>query len=47
MLTANVADAQAVQTMMESVKQAHGGLDFLINNAAIQRDRTIAKMSLE
>lgn len=46
-LTANVADAQAVQAMMESVKQAHGGLDFLINNAAILRDRTIAKMSLD
>lgn len=46
-LTADVADAQAVQAMMENVKQAHGGLDFLVNNAAILRDRTIAKMSLD
>ena len=44
---ANVGDPQAVQYMMASVKHAHGGLDFLINNAAIIRDRTIAKMSLE
>ena len=33
--------------MMASVKHARGGIDFLINNAAIIRDRTIAKMSLE
>lgn len=46
-LTADVADAEAVQAMVESVKQSHGGLDFLINNAAILRDRTIAKMSLD
>ncbi len=46
-MAANVADTQAVQTMMSSIQQAHGGLDFLINNAAILRDRTIAKMSME
>ncbi len=38
---ANVADADAVQAMMREV----GAIDFLINNAAIIRDRTIAKMS--
>lgn len=43
----NVADASAVQAMMQQVKQACGGLDYLINNAAIIRDRTVAKMSLE
>ncbi len=42
---ANVADAEAVQPMMREIKQRLGGLDFLINNAAILRDRTIAKMS--
>lgn len=46
-IAANVADPQAVQYMMASVKHAHTGLDILINNAAIIRDRTIAKMSLE
>ena len=44
---ANVADTPAVQAMMAGIQQAHGGLDFLINNAAILRDRTIAKMSME
>src|SRR3954447_25622305 len=46
-IAANVGDAQAVQFMMASVKHSQGGIDFLINNAAIIRDRTIAKMSLE
>ncbi|NBV22316.1 MAG: SDR family oxidoreductase [Proteobacteria bacterium] len=42
---ANVADAEAVRAMMQAVKAQRGGLDFLINNAAILRDRTLAKMS--
>jgi 3-oxoacyl-[acyl-carrier protein] reductase len=46
-IAANVADPQAVQYMMANVKHTHGGLDCLVNNAAIIRDRTIAKMSLE
>src|SRR3954468_10017812 len=32
-IAANVADAQAVQYMMASVKHSQGGLDILINNA--------------
>ena len=43
----DVADAEAVRRMMQEVKQRLGGIDFLINNAAILRDRTIAKMSPE
>ena len=46
-IAADVADAEQVQTMMREVKARHGGLDFLINNAAIIKDRTIAKMSLD
>jgi 3-oxoacyl-[acyl-carrier protein] reductase len=46
-IAANVADADAVQKMMQSVKSQLGGIDFLINNAAIIRDRTITKMSLD
>jgi 3-oxoacyl-[acyl-carrier protein] reductase len=42
-IAANVADADAVQSMMREV----GSLDFLINNAAIIKDRTVSKMSLE
>ncbi|HAL72105.1 MAG TPA: dehydrogenase [Verrucomicrobiales bacterium] len=44
---ADVADAEAVQAMMSEVQRTFGGLDYLINNAAILRDRTIAKMSHE
>jgi 3-oxoacyl-[acyl-carrier protein] reductase len=44
---ANVADAAQVEAMMQRVLHECGGLDFLINNAAILRDRTISKMSLD
>jgi 3-oxoacyl-[acyl-carrier protein] reductase len=44
---ADVADADAVRAMMQAVRARHGGLDLLINNAAILRDRTLAKMSLD
>ena len=46
-VAADVAQADAVQTMMQSVKARFGGIDFLVNNAGILRDRTIAKMSLD
>lgn len=46
-IAADVADAEQVQAMMREVKTRRGGLDFLINNAAIIKDRTIAKMSLD
>ncbi|MSR43133.1 MAG: SDR family oxidoreductase [Pedosphaera sp.] len=44
---ADVSQPDAVQLMMQGLKQRLGGIDFLINNAGIIRDRTIAKMSLE
>jgi len=46
-VAANVADPAAVNAMMAALKRDGGGIDFLVNNAAIIRDRTIAKMSLE
>jgi len=46
-LATDVAKAEEVQAMMRQIAGTHGGLDFLINNAAIIRDRTLAKMSLE
>lgn len=46
-LAADVADAEAVRAMMQTVKARRGGLDFLINNAAILRDRTVAKMTTD
>ncbi|MBL9131792.1 MAG: SDR family oxidoreductase [Verrucomicrobiaceae bacterium] len=44
---ADVADPEQVKTMIAEVQARHGGLDFLVNNAAIIKDRTIAKMSYE
>ena len=44
---ADVSNAPAVQQMMRDAQVRHGGIDFLINNAAIIRDRTIAKMSAD
>jgi 3-oxoacyl-[acyl-carrier protein] reductase len=46
-VAADVSNPGAVQSMMQSVRDTCGGLDFLINNAAIIKDRTIAKMSLD
>ena len=46
-IAADVSKAEAVQAMMQRIKTDHGGLDFLINNAAIIKDRTLAKMSLD
>ncbi len=44
---ADVSQPDAVQNMMQEVMQRLGGIDFLINNAGILRDRTIAKMSID
>ena len=44
---ADVADPRAVEAMMHSIRDDLGGLDLLVNNAGILRDRTIAKMSLD
>ena len=46
-IAADVSNADEVQRMMREVRERAGGLDILINNAAIIRDRTLAKMSLE
>ncbi len=46
-VAADVSDAEQVSAMMEALREWRGGLDFLVNNAAIIRDRTIAKMSRE
>lgn len=44
-VAADVSDAGAVRAMMQSVAASRGGLDLLVNNAGILRDRTIARMS--
>ena len=44
---ADVRDAAQVQNMMGRVQEELGGLDVLVNNAGIIRDRTLRKMSPE
>lgn len=46
-VAADVSKPDEVRAMMRQVAETHGGIDFLVNNAAIIRDRTLAKMSLE
>lgn len=43
----NVADADAVNKAMKGLKERHGRLDVLINNAGITRDATLLKMEQE
>lgn len=46
-MAADVSKPAEVQAMMVGVRERLGGIDFLINNAAILKDRTTARMSLE
>src|SRR3989442_969372 len=43
----DVGDAAQVNAMMAEVQKQFGGLDLLVNNAGILRDRTIRKMTAE
>jgi 3-oxoacyl-[acyl-carrier protein] reductase len=43
----DVTQAAQVEAMMKQIQDRHGGLDILVNNSGIIRDRTIKKMSLE
>ncbi len=46
-IAADVRDAWQVEGLMRQVKEACGGLDVLVNNAGIIRDRTLKKMTLD
>lgn len=43
---ADVRDANAVERLSAAVKQACGGLDVLVNNAGILKDRSLKKMAV-
>ncbi len=45
MLDADVSNYEAVEALMKRVVEVAGGLDVLVNNAGILRDRTVRKMT--
>ncbi len=47
MIECDVTRPEQVEAMMKQIQDRHGGLDILVNNSGIIRDRTIKKMSLE
>jgi 3-oxoacyl-[acyl-carrier protein] reductase len=47
LIECDVTNPAQVEAMMKRIQEKNGGLDVLINNSGIIRDRTIKKMSLE
>ncbi len=44
---AGVAHPDEVQKLVDATVEAFGGIDILINNAGVNRDRTLRRMSME
>lgn len=47
LIECDVTKPDQVETMMNQIKERFGGLDVLVNNSGIIRDRTIKKLTLE
>ena len=47
LIECDVTKPDQVEAMMKQIQDRHGGLDILVNNSGIIRDRTIKKMSME
>ncbi len=45
MLLADIADADAPEQIAGTIKEKFGGLDIIVHNAGITRDKTLGKMS--
>jgi 3-oxoacyl-[acyl-carrier protein] reductase len=43
----DVTRPEQAESMMKQIQDRHGGLDILVNNSGVIRDRTIKKMSME
>ncbi|MFW5875416.1 MAG: 3-oxoacyl-ACP reductase [Myxococcota bacterium] len=46
-LLADVSDPDAAQQIAEELENRHGGVDVVVHNAGVTRDRTLAKMKPE
>ena len=46
-LECDVTNPAQVEAMMKQIQERHGGLDVLVNNSGIIRDRTVKKMTVE
>ena len=46
-IACDITQPNEVEAMMKQIQDRHGGLDILINNSGIIRDRTMKKMSIE
>lgn len=46
-LLADVADPAAPAAIAKAIKEAHGGVDVVVHNAGVTRDKTLAKMTEE
>src|SRR5436309_7951067 len=47
LIDCDVTRSDQVEAMMKQIQDQRGGLDVLVNNSGIIRDRTIKKMTLE
>lgn len=47
LFAADVSSAASVEEMMKAIHKSVGGIDVLVNNAGILRDRSIRKMTLD
>ena len=47
LIDCDVTQPQQIEAMMKQIQEKCGGLDILVNNSGIIRDRTIKKMTLE
>jgi len=47
LIECDVTKPEQAESMMKQIQDRHGGLDILVNNSGVIRDRTIKKMSME
>jgi 3-oxoacyl-[acyl-carrier protein] reductase len=46
-ITADITDDDAPATIAQRLEQAHGGVDVVVHNAGVTRDKTLGRMTLE